>query len=461
MQRKLTEAQLEILLAHLIRNENVCSQALIKLKPEHWNGVFEAPAQAMWSITQEYYLTYSKMIPRESLRAELDPRIEYGQEMKDFTEWIGTFLDYAYSLEEEDTDSNVGIKLLQMFLDERVMMPAIQDSSASRDKLDDVISDLVKQHRETRITSVDSVDLFDLSNPMFDASMKPPTQTGCRLFDIMTAGGSRESHMTGVLAPFEGGKTLLGIDLCVKAAKLGYHTYMFQYEQPIVSIAPRIWANATGVPIDSFTGRMSEMKPETRAKLESCGDVREFLHTYDMQEGNKGYGGAAEIVSILRSEVSKGVTPSIVLVDWLGVMGRRFCIGQDMDEPNLPHVLSVQLQELRYIANEFNVELVVLHQLNAAAGKKGPQHMPSMYDAADVKTFAALMDTCIVLSKKDHNGVARIYNDKQRGTHAEVFAELVGATSTFNIKTGQMQIVRQGNNMVWMSVDPRFVGNRA
>ena len=87
--------------------------------------------------------------------------------------------------------------------------------------------------------------------------------------------------------------------------------------------------------------------------------------------------------------------------------------------------------------------------------------MASMYDAADLKTFAALMDTCVVLSRKDSNGVARIYNDKQRGKHTEVFAELVGDTSTFNIKPGQMQIVRANNNLVWMAIDPRFSGGHA
>lgn len=83
----------------------------------------------------------------------------------------------------------------------------------------------------------------------------------------------------------------------------------------------------------------------------------------------------------------------------------------------------------------------------------------SVYDAADFKKFAVLMDGCLIISAQSHEGRVRIFNPKLRGKRAECVAKLEGDVCRFRIENGHFISVRnlEGNEQL-VAADGRIGG---
>ena len=68
-----------------------------------------------------------------------------------------------------------------------------------------------------------------------------------------------------------------------------------------------------------------------------------------------------------------------------------------------------------------------------------------MYDAAEFKQFANLMDTCMLIGRMDENKIARMFTDKNRGAAGEIFVQLQDDIPNFNVQNQALRAVMGPN----------------
>lgn len=430
----MSEQELELLLAHLIRCPEVIIAALDKLNPELFSGPYEVPYRLMWMLAQDYYITHRETMSKLYMVPQLKSRVAMAPELLQFAQKLDDLVNWIYSAEISDFNASAGKNLLQQFLDERVFKAAVAtntfDPSSTLEALSKIFS-------TTRVNNNNVVNVFDFTNPDMNEMQTPSRATGCTVFDRLTDGGWRPRHMTGILAPFGGGKTLLTLDLAVNTAKQKVNVLVCQYEQNVMqSIRPRVWSNATQIPTKVFAeNKLNQLDKAILQKLSDVSGIGQFLHFVDLSTPPAGVGGAMEIENIVIDMQSRGCKPDMIIIDWLGLLVRHYLMAKNLPfETHAYSCFDEMIARLRKIANTYNSEVVITHQLNATAGAKGAGSRASMYDSANYKAFAAVMDTCIMISKHTDDGFALIYSDKNRGARDECVVKVRGDICKFEVR---------------------------
>lgn len=443
----LTAPQLETLVLHLIRSEEVISTAIDKLSEDHFKEGDEVAYKLLWILIQEYYEVYRKPPKRRVLEESVDLRINMDPDLEYIRKDLDNIIDIAYSLEDSALDPTYVIdNYLSEFLDERIVRDSLRSIDFDFQTSEEVIDLLNKAKSDATLSSAKKEEIFDFENDT-DEDKRPPTPTGCVAFDSLL-GGTRPAHMTGLLAPFMGGKTLLCTDACIKVAQNKDHSFMFHYEQPVrTNIRPRIWSNISRTPTAVIEKtKFEDYDDELKKKLRDNAYINDYLHVYDMQKDGRGGGGIKEIDSILQKHKAKGELPSFVAIDWLGIVVQNYIGVKNLNvEKDLRQIYQKMLHDVRYlIANKYNCEVVIAHQLSADAGKNSLQTRPSMYDAAEFRQFAALVDTCVIMCTSDPRNVARIFNAKNRGSIEDVWVRIRPEVCTVDLLEHQEVMTIRG-----------------
>jgi len=437
---KFTTAQLDLILIHLIRSPKVALAALNKLKPDLFNQPLEDAYKLIWGIAHNYYLTYNHCISPLSLATEIDKCMGQDYNLSIQREKILGLLEWMFRVDDTLLAPEYVLKeLVQPFLDERAVAPAVATFSG---KPIEYLDELTKVVSNTRVTTTQAIKLFDTTRESLDQEVMLPSPTGSAVFDYMTDGGARKSHTTGILAPFGGGKTGLCIDICVNNAKQKKRTLFLQYEEDLeVAIQPRIWSAATGLPVKLlFETKYKDLPTEAKTKIKEYEYLNDYLICIPMQGGNNGCGGMREVGSILHDYASMGTPIELICLDWLGAMIKRYAAANNLSYQEYMYSLYSEMLTLaRYnIANDNKCELVITHQLNGDAGKRGPASRSSMYDASEFKKFAEMFNTCIIIGKADPNGIASIYTDKNRGISADTHMRIRSDVCKFDLLNDHM-----------------------
>lgn len=439
----LTKAQMETMVSLTIRSKTCMAVAIEKLQPDHFFEPGEEPLKLVWLLAQEYYVLHSKLIPKRILQDKADERLQIDGSLEMYRDDVFSLIDLAYSIDEQDVHEDAVINIyLAPFLNERIFKEVYRSIDVDNTSVDSLLLKLETAKNAAAVTVVEKESIFDFENDSED-DLRPPTPTGCTLFDALV-GGTRPSHLVGVLAPFGGGKTLLCTDLCIKTAANKDHAFLFHYEQPVRSnIRPRIMANLTGKPTSYFeSNNYAAYDDDTKNKIEDSKYIENYLHVYDMQKDGRGDGGVAEIEAIIRKTK---VVPSLIAIDWLGLLVDNYINMHLKTTPeNKTGIYSSMMAGIRKLANKYNCEVVIAHQLNADAGKKSVTDRPSMYDAADYRKFAATVDTCMIICGADPNNITRIFNAKNRGAIEDVWIRLRPETASADLLQGQQFVTIKG-----------------
>lgn len=439
----------EVLILHLIRSPKVISAALNKLKPEHFNQLYEDAFKILWAVSSEYFVAHRGLIPKLIMDSMVYKFLESDQQLEPFRDDLTNFITWAYSLTDDQiVDDYVIHEILQPLIDERVVMPLASESHKTAES---IVQSLSSMYNNTRVGVPEATKLFDLTDPSLDELDLAATPTGSVFFDNLL-GGMRKGHITGILAPSGGGKTTAVLETGVNVAKQRKHAVIFHYEQSVSKqLRPRIWSAATLMPTSKFASvKAKDLPPDFRAAIQNNQYLDEYLHIFDMTLPTTGNGGIVEIDSILASLKHQGICPEFVAIDWLGPLVKKYCVANSLDFGKyLLNTYNDMLTSCKYnVALKYDTELVITHQLNADAGKKGPNSIPSMYDAAEFKQFANLMDSCLVFGRMDENKIARVFTDKNRGSNEEIFVQLVEDIPVFNVQSKELRAVQGQNNRV-------------
>jgi len=439
---RMTGEDIEIMLVHLLRCPDVFLCANDKVDPELFVNQNELIYKLIWRFAQEFFFTHKVPITKMYLLGQMINVFNVTPELSMYRDHTQTLIDWVFSVNKDDLVPEAGFAYLQRFLDERVVHATtmVGVMMSAQDAVDAVNKAFVR----TRVDSAKSTDIFDFNNPAFNAVLTPVQPTGSALFDRLI-GGVRPGHMTGILAPTGAGKTTACNDLVVNIAKLKKVAMYFQYEQGVAKdIRPRLLACATAIPSNVFaTTPFNMLSDDIRKRLIDLEYLRDYMLIYDMQDDKQGYGGAAEIETLIINQRAKGVNPSVVVVDWLGLVVHRQLAAKNIvpESDKLQGCYAQNLTKLREIANKYMCEVVVAHQLNADAGRRGSDSRPTVYDASEYRRFSQTMDSCFILGKPDHRGISRAYTDKNRGQATEFMIRNHGDTSRFDVLDGQMVAV--------------------
>lgn len=445
---RFTVTEKDLLVLHLLRSPRVVSIASNKLKPEHFNCPLEEPYRVLWAINQEYYVLYGVLVPYSVLLSELSKRFELDPNLTQFSDSIISLVDWVYNTcKDADIAEDYCInQLLQPFLDERIIQPIVHTFSGDTKEFYNVFH---QAFSNSRLTSATQTNVFDLEDPSLDEDSTPATATGCLVFDKLMDGGARPAHMTGLLAPFGGGKTTFGIDVCVNLAKQRKHAVIFGYEESVKkALRYRVWSCVTGLPIKVFSEtKFKDLPAQLKQQLKDYAYIDDYLILMDMSTGTQGLGGIDEVDNVLSELLNKNKKPTAVVIDWLGTMVKRYCAGNGISmESGLYAAYNETLTKARYnVASKYNTELILLHQFNAEAGKRSAGSRASMYDAADFKSFAALVNTCVLINKADSNGIANIFMDKNRGAYTDMFVRVRNPVCRMELIDRQFQAVQDSN----------------
>lgn len=451
------EQEIELLVAHLVRCPEVTIAALDKLNPDLFSGPYEVPYRLIWMLAQDYYITHRQPMSKLYMVPQLKSRLMLSQDLLVFAQKLDEIVNWIYTPDIKEFNVAAGKSILQAFLDERVFKVAVSNTFSDPSG---TLETLNKLFSTTRVNNNNVVDVFDFTNPSMFEMQTPSRATGCTVFDRLTDGGWRPRHMTGVLAPFGGGKTLLTLDLAVNTAKQKVNVLVCQYEQNVMqSIRPRVWSNATQIPTKVFAeNRLDQLDKTVLQRLADVAELGRYLHFVDLSTPPAGVGGAAEIENIVIDMQSRNCKPDVIIIDWLGLLVRHYLMAKNLPfEVHAYSCFDEMINRLRKTANTYNCEVVITHQLNATAGSKGAGSRASMYDSANYKAFAAVMDTCIMISKHTDDGYALIYSDKNRGARDECVVKVRGDICKFEVRDSPFMTFSDSSGKVRLLDTKRLV----
>ena len=115
----LTPDQKEILMVHLVRSEKVLQKVSHLIDPEDFEG--EPWFYAIWDLARKHWNEYKRLIGKEHMMSQLrtyvenSPEFVYDEERQQAVQ----FAAIIFKFPEDQLIEDMGVKLAQLFVDER------------------------------------------------------------------------------------------------------------------------------------------------------------------------------------------------------------------------------------------------------------------------------------------------------------------------------------------------------
>jgi RecA/RadA recombinase len=265
--------------------------------------------------------------------------------------------------------------------------------------------------------------------------------TGCPWFDSHMQGGQSGGEVYGLAFPSGHGKTTLGIQLAVNAARqfrideqatgVLRHAHFFNYEEPIHPVLHRAQSCAAEISktrlnyeitdweetmsrrgallpyeIDMYRAKGYTSFDDLDGELERAEAAKELIdrnmHLWDMSRPAvtaRGAGGAAELGAILHDERRQGRILGLVVVD-RAAAALRHCAGRDLGVyPQYSREFRrLVADSARLVARPFRVPVWLL--LNYAGAREGqPGEIKRLGDLEEARSLAPHLDYCFLCSR--------------------------------------------------------------
>jgi RecA/RadA recombinase len=353
----------------------------------------------------------------------------FDDELKNEVLKLFNFID---SVPDKDLLTDIAQNILQRIVDSQIMQSASdrikmlleRGQFGAKRFLDDL--SIEKEKRRIGVSSeVRMIKPFgdDMSKYMLDSEVYP---TGIEFVDILLRGGPWKHDLMGLLAPSGGGKTTFAIQLAVSWVRQDVlrHSILLSYEQPLEGdLHARMCSAITGLPVTTFRGKTKEsLHPEVLQKLDECGAaLKDRFHFVDLSGARAGVRGIEDIKAMLSElNIPENGPPTLVIIDWLMPCIQRAMLGAgvSMDGEHLRLFGSRFMDDLKILKNNWNIVLLVNHQLNCEKAKASSAKKPDWTDAAEWKAFAWYMDVCFALGALSEDHVGWFVASKVRSTAA-------------------------------------------
>jgi hypothetical protein len=154
-----------------------------------------------------------------------------------------------------------------------------------------------------------------------------PQPFGIDWLDDMTGGGLARGDGMLFLGPTAGGKTALATQISVARAMQRSHVVYCTYDQPLTGdLEVRFLSLILGIPRQEFENRsLLDMPGEVQQRFQDWRvNYGGYLHAFDFNSGDQGTYGVNELRTIVSQETKQGRKPDLIIVDYLGMLSRRF-----------------------------------------------------------------------------------------------------------------------------------------
>ena len=461
----LTYPDMSAMLRGLLRYDRLFSEAIrAGLKPEHFGAnPDEAAHQILYAsmcvLREEYGAVTKTMLIHHiaSLivgnHAQLtSPETEFllGRDDGSVQGFIEEAFDSPSLTDEQEAAEKRHVEaILRRFLNSRLIKHSLQNvlNRAAANSAPENIADLLENfcRQSQRIKHVGGTLDNAAALPMFGSAIElppPPEPTNIPWID-QYIGGIRPRDLIGLLAPFGGGKTTMGISASVRIAENYYLTNQNKiavyvcFEDGAEKMRHLCWSAAAQIERRLFDIKDLDGDPEKfwrsfstaatlknyefslpinqngkimlgeRERWETISDwynkhfvFLDFAHSTG--SGARGDGGPVELAEVLkRVAEERKCEIGFVVIDYAGRLIDRMIGVQQQDQ--LWRYIKLLPDELRrHIADEFDSTLLIAHQLAAGDIKSYP---PSRYshhhDSQGGKSFAENLHACCCLGLRD------------------------------------------------------------
>lgn len=486
-QARLTAAQVDYCLLHMIRVPELFEQAKDELAPENFDRNSELPCLLLWGAALTAANNNGGKLPEEGTRKVLELELsvylsKLGPIPDETLPQTIKFLDWVYATKPEDLSPVYYRNYVRdLIIERRIIATVSRDIAQARDIGRPV--DLPKRLQDyaTELQSVMS-DPAVAAKSAFPIDTKPKPLnlfgTGMEWLNKFLNGGQAGGEVYGVLGPTGVGKTSLAVMLTVGAARLWAKeytnkkcakkrvTFLVSWEQDSFSLAKRIWANAARVssrsiddwlrdydPVPlSTTGKLKpyeyvelkdmidsggvdrcpgehERLQAARAELDDYIKIVDFSG-YDPEISTAGINCVSDVIPVMNATLAGQRDAGIVILDYAGVAIRRMLALKNKTEL-MRHYLANWGDECRYrIAHPFDCPVWAFNQMNAEGNRKSPTAEQSHTDASECAAFVENMWFAFVFGTKDReNNVAYMWRTKERrarGTAKPVLLDIQG-----------------------------------
>jgi hypothetical protein len=486
---RMTPAELEDLLIHIIRVPAVYSEARIHIQSDDWDPHSERHYRIL--IDGLFKLGDSKLyptgeVPYVAVYTEVrgvmddDPMLRDAQFM--INDIIGRPLDpdpyngllyYAYRVDEADLSLPYGIMLLQKFLRERQVIDKVRrmlDGAGGRNVtgFGHYLSNITLKSR-----AVDAIG----SNPF--KVMLPenwvPTTIDTTSIGIPWAnelmGGQAPGDVNGILGPFGGGKTMFAVQIGVERAKLcmSWHingdvgherlrqVIFASYEEDVDrDVRPRVMSCAARIKkgtlenlrsLDQLSRKghlhpyevaMYEKEKTTDPELKdgeyerlmkAHAQLGQNLQMMDMRGNGRGTGWIPELAAYIeRQQQQNDWAIDTIIIDYTKIMCRRHLKAQDKDpDRHLRHLINETPMTAKMdLAERFGCTVWLLQQLSGEANTRSPTATLNHAHAGEARDFAENLVSCLVFGVKDGTtGCCRVFYTKGRRSENQGLDTLV------------------------------------
>jgi hypothetical protein len=461
------------LLAHVLRFESLYVQAAQYMTPQLWSAPEELFLRIAWQAALDSemewgrpYLFGQRVRAWVTLHQRCEILAQQYQLPADQRALLFQndplqpgFLPWTYSnLPQQAFDLERGQSLLARFLTERwIQDPARELFQRTQEETLVELPTLLEELHQRQKT-VQALMQSPIEDP-FPSNWRPAIQkrqpTQVPFLDQMLHGGHMPGEVYAILGAFGSGKTILAVQLAVGAARAEqerfyYHpdtplrrSYLFHYEAGLNEMRCRVLSHAAQVDREAIAhwdlSRRGRLKPYEKklfaAAIQAQGmdlpgeaerieavlpSLRRNLCLVDMSgpqhRPKQGSGGIAEIEAILTGERRRGWQPCCVVIDYAGLVVRRYVLENRVPERQEYLLLTHFGHEChRRLAAAFQTPVWIIHQLSGAANARDWHERLSHADAQGSKSFAENLWYCFELGtmNREHRA-AKLWCSKAR-----------------------------------------------
>ncbi len=436
---EMNRAQFKLLVAFLVRDEEVLRVAADRLDPSVLldGHIIEAH---IYGAALRFFKEHEICPSRDALVGDVCASLEAAHFADEHI--LGPALvevDRIYKIPESSLVTGHGLQLLEAFLNCRLRL-AVAEQIGLGVPTQEVMEYFRQEKERATVTTPPLVDPFADGT---DLTFVPRSPTGLSFFDDLIGGGTRPGELYGILAGTGGGKTTLAIQLAVSLARQHEHVLFFSYEQPDDGeFRIRLYSCASGLPRRRFERKAVGADDAVKSAV---ADARKALAGYLRVVDRSSRGDTVhEIESVVAREAREGRLPRLVVVDWLlplvhRVMAADAASGNRTAFREMRHYVQHAVDQLKHVASRHDTSIVIFHQLSVEQARRSAKAKPQWFNSAEAGSFAWYTNACIAIGTPDKSGFCTAIGSKVRsGPRSEIVVRLRGDRCRFEDPDSEM-----------------------
>lgn len=231
-------------------------------------------------------------------------------------------------------------------------------------------------------------------------SIRAPISTGWAPIDAATGGGWEKGTLSTVIAPTGAGKSMFLVNIACAALQQGLNVLYVTLEMADWKIALRADSYFSGIPINDVPDNTDRVKKSIGEKCKGRFIVKEWpTKTASVQTIR---------AHLQKLEQTKEFKPDVVLVDYADLLRSSKGYGEKR------HELEGNYEELRGVAQEFNVVMVTADQTNRGGMNEELVTLTAIAESYAKATVCDLIMTVSRTVTDKENGTGRLFIAKSR-----------------------------------------------